>query len=182
MGSATQLNDGAAFGRTVAQAVLADRAGDPGAGSAGSAGSAGYAYSTARGHHRVDPDNPDQGMHGPFFGAQAKCFSVTIRHGLDKPAELDTADYRQALRQVRGKGIAPQLMGTLPSNVSRRTPEETVMGLFWAYDGASKLGTPPRLYNQIVRQVAVQQGNTAAENARLFALVNVAMADAGILA
>ncbi|MDP9387183.1 MAG: vanadium-dependent haloperoxidase [Actinomycetota bacterium] len=54
--------------------------------------------------------------------------------------------------------------------------------LFWAYDGASGLGTPPRLYNQIVRQVAAAQGNDAAKNARLFALVNAAMADAGVLA
>ena len=45
-----------------------------------------------------------------------------------------------------------------------------------------RLGTPPRFYNQIIRKVAQKRGNTPAANARLFALVNVAMADAGILA
>jgi len=60
--------------------------------------------------------------------------------------------------------------------------EETLVGVFWGYDGARELGTPPRLYNQIVRVVADKQNNTSAQNARLFALVNVAMADAGILA
>jgi vanadium chloroperoxidase len=80
-------------------------------------------------------------------------------------------------------------MGTLPVDpVTRlpvyvaRTAEETLIGLYWAYDGASGLGTPPRLYNQIVREVADEQGNDVAANARLFALVNVAMGDAGILA
>jgi Flp pilus assembly pilin Flp len=55
-----------------------------------------------------------------------------------------------------------------------------VIGIFWAYDGTPRLGTPPRLYNQIARQIAKEQGNTLVENARLFALVNLAMADAGI--
>jgi vanadium chloroperoxidase len=63
-----------------------------------------------------------------------------------------------------------------------RTLGETVAGIYWGYDGAVGLGTPPRLYNQIVRQIAKTKNNTLADNARLFALVNVAMADAGILA
>ncbi len=175
MGTAAQLDAGAAFGRTVAAALLADRAGDPGVDGTG------YVFSTAPAHHRVDPDNPGQGIHAPFFGARSTCFAVTSRHAVDKPPEQGDPAHRRALRQVRGKGIAPQLMGTVPSGISRRTPDETVMGLFWAYDGAHGLGTPPRLYNQIIRQVAVARNNTVAQNARLFALVNTAMADAGIL-
>ena len=85
------------------------------------------------------------------------------------------------MKELRGKGIAPELMGAVPLN-TRRNVDETVIGIFWGYDGASGLGTPPRLYNQVVREVAIAQGNTAAKNARLFALVNVAMGDAGILA
>jgi vanadium chloroperoxidase len=77
-------------------------------------------------------------------------------------------------------------MGTLPPDLvasfPARTPNETSVGLFWAYDGAKGLGTPPRLYNQIVRQVAIAQHNDIAKNARLFAVVNAAMGDAGILA
>ncbi len=59
-----------------------------------------------------------------------------------------------------------------------------MIGLYWAYDGAFGVGTPPRLYNQIIREIAINGAvpNTPAQNARLFALVNVAMADAGILA
>jgi vanadium chloroperoxidase len=83
---------------------------------------------------------------------------------------------------VRGRGIAPELLGTLPSGLPGRTPDQTLIGIFWGYDGALGLGTPPRLYNQIVRRIAIARANTDAKNARLFALVNTAMADAGILA
>ena len=85
-------------------------------------------------------------------------------------------------------------MGTLlgaplPSGFAPRTPEQTLVGIYWAYDGSAGLGTPPRLYNQIVRRLAMIRSpgspttpNTEAQNARLFALVNSAMGDAGILA
>jgi vanadium chloroperoxidase len=74
------------------------------------------------------------------------------------------------------------LGGTPELNSTTRTPEQTAIGFYWAYDGANKIGTPPRLYNQIVREVAKLKGNTMADNARLFALINCAMGDAGIQA
>jgi vanadium chloroperoxidase len=134
-----------------------------------------------RGHHRSDPDHPGQPFHGAFYGARSKGFAVTSRHELVKPP-FDNAEYLKALREVRGRGIAPELMGTLPGSIAKRTNDQTVIGLYWGYDGAEGLGTPPRLYNHIVRQVAIARGNTEAQNARLFALVNTAMADAAILA
>ncbi len=174
------LNPGHAFGLVVANAILNDRAGDP------DAGASGYKPSPGRGRHRPDPDNPDQGFHAPFYGAKSKLFAVTKRHELTAPPQpkLPNPDaaYKSALQQVRGKGIAPELMGTLPANAPRRTVEQTLIGVYWAYDGARELGTPPRLYNQIMRVVAKNKNNSTEENARLFALVNVAMADAGILA
>lgn len=142
----------------------------------------GYAASMHPTAHRVDPANFTQGYHAPFYGARSKCFAVTTRHGLQAPPAYGSEDYDKALKQVRGKGIAPELMGTLPSTYSKRTVDETLIGLYWAYDGARKLGTPPRLYNQIVRNVALAKGNDVDQNARLFAFVNAAMGDAGILA
>jgi vanadium chloroperoxidase len=168
-------NPGHEFGLIVAQKILDDRKNDP------DASANGYKPSLERGKHRVDPDNPDQGFHAPFYGARSKGFAITKRHELDPPP-FDNNEYLKALRQVRGKGIAPELTGTLPDNSEARTVDETLIGIFWAYDGAAGLGTPPRLYNQIVRRVAIARGNTEAENARLFALVNAAMGDAGILA
>jgi hypothetical protein len=169
------LDPGHAFGVLVAQALLLDRAADP------SASDTGYLPSAARGHHHVDPDNPAQGFHAPFYGARSKGFAITARHEL-LPPPLDTPEYIDALREVRGLGIAPELMGSLPATLSKRTVDQMLIGLFWGYDGAAGLGTPPRLYNQIVRRIAIARSNTEAQNARLFALVNVAMADAGILA
>ena len=178
------LVEGHKFGLQVAQRLLADRKDDP------DASDDGYAPSMARGRHRVDPDDPNPGFHAPFYGALSKCFAVTKRHELLAPPPLDTSDYNSALQEVRSRGIKPELMGTV-DNKTRRTGEQTLIGVYWAYDGAAGLGTPPRLYNQIIRKVALNIGNpanpgnavnTPAQNARLFALVNTAMADAGILA
>ncbi len=164
--------------------MLAVRGADPGAGDNG------YKVHTGKCRHRVDPDNPGQGYHAPFYGAQSKGFAISVRHKLDKPPCNDD-EYLRALKQVRAKGCMPELMGTLPDPLfsNRRTPDETVIGIYWAYDGANRLGTPPRLYNQIIRRIAMTRSpgsattpNTEGENARLFAFVNAAMADAGILA
>jgi membrane-associated phospholipid phosphatase len=147
----------------------------------------GYKFSMCRGRHRVDPDNPGQGFHAPYYGAQTSGFAITERHGL-KPPPFDNgtnSKYVQALRDVRTKGIRPDLTATLPGAGlfdGRRTPEETLIGIYWGYDGANRLGTPPRMYNQIVRLVAAKQENDEGKNARLFAFVNAAMGDAGILA
>ena len=172
------LAEGHDFGLLVAQRMLDDRKDDP------SASDDGYAASVARGAHRPDPDNPDQGYYAPFYGATSKLFAATVRYELDPPPQPSIPpdpDYTSALRQVRRRGIAPELMGTLPHDSRRRTVDQTLIGVYWAYDGPVGLGTPPRLYNQIVREVAEKNSNTLEDNARLFALVNTAMADAGIL-
>ena len=169
------VSAGQTFGRAVALAMLADRSGDPGAGDSG------HVASLLPYRHRVDPANPGQPYHAPFYGAGSKCFAVTERFGLDAPPKLGTPEYDKAHKQVRGKGIAPELMGTLPNSHAKRTVDETLIGIYWAYDGPRELGTPPRLYNQIVREVALAKNNSVDDNARLFALGNVAMGDAGIL-
>lgn len=63
---------------------------------------------------------------------------------------------------------------------TQRTEEQTFIGIFWAYDGTPSLCAPPRLYNQITVQIADKRRLSAIQFARLLALVNVAMADAGM--
>jgi membrane-associated phospholipid phosphatase len=63
---------------------------------------------------------------------------------------------------------------------STRTEDQTQIALFWA-DGAGT-ETPPGHWNSIAQIIADAQGNTPEENARLFALLNIAMADAAICA
>jgi vanadium chloroperoxidase len=116
-------NPGHKFGLTVAQKILEDRNNDP------IANAGNYKPSLARGKHRVDPDNPNQGFDAPFYGARSKGFAITDRHELEKPP-FDNEEYLQALRQVRGKGIAPELTGTLPDNIEARTVDETLIGIF----------------------------------------------------
>lgn len=184
--SGAGLAEGHDFGLLVATRLLAERKDDP------DADDDGHAPSMARGRHRVDPDNPDQGYHAPFYGRRSDCFAAATRFGLAAPPapNSNNAAYLTALQEVRGKGVKPELMATVPA-AFRRTPNETLIGLYWGYDGAAGLGTPPRLYNQILREVAMKISNPAnaggepnspAQNARLFALVNAAMGDAGILA
>lgn len=181
-------DSGHGFGVTVAQALLQDRAGDP------DASPTGYTPSDGRCHYRADPDNPPpsndplRAFHAPFYGARSKGFAVTARHELDAPP-CSGDEYLRALREVRGLGIAPELMGTLPNSIARRTAQQTLIGIYWAVDGRPRLGTPPRMYNDIIRKVAMSKPNpetgrpnNEAQNARLFAMVNAAMADAGILA
>jgi vanadium chloroperoxidase len=159
-----------AFGRAVARQMIAKlmiKADEPGISDLG------YEASFAHGRHRQDPDNPDQGFYGPFYGETASPLAVTTHHSLDAPPQPGTPKYDAALAEVIEKGGATALKST------DRTPEEMLIGLYWAYDGVKMIGTPPRLYNQIVRKIAQDKRNTPAENARLFALVNVAMADAG---
>lgn len=164
------------FGFSVAASILEDRKNDPGAASTV------YKPAIGPGKHRPDPDNPTQGIYSPDYGRLSKGFGISQRFELAEPPGLDDEAYRKALVQVRGKGIKPELMGALPADIEARTPEETTIGIFWAYDGVANLGTPPRLYNQIIRKLALQRCNSVSDNARLFAFVNVAMADAGILA
>lgn len=172
------LIEGSNWGRLVAEKLLDARKNDP------NAGAAGYIPLLTPGGHRPDPDNPDQGFHAPFYGERATVFATTHKWEISPPPAMTSVEYLTSLRQVRAKGIAPELMGTLPAGFAPapRDVDQSLIGVYWGYDGAFGLGTPPRLYNQIVRKVAIAKGNDVAKNARLFALINAAMGDAGIMA
>src|SRR5438094_9413699 len=87
------------------------------------------------------------------------------------PPSLDSQRYAADYNEVKELGAA---VG------STRTEEQTQIALFWA-DGAGT-ETPPGHWNSIAQIIAAAQSNTLEEDARLFALLNIAMADAGICA
>jgi hypothetical protein len=62
---------------------------------------------------------------------------------------------------------------------SLRTPDQTEIALFWS-DGAGT-ATPPGHWNVIAQEVAAAHGNSIEDNAMLFALLNISMADAAIV-
>jgi hypothetical protein len=90
------------------------------------------------------------------------------------PPALNSSAYAAAFAEVKRLG------GDGVTTATERTPAQTEIGIFWAYDGTPSLCAPPRLYNQITVHIAAQMGTRFIDLARLLALVNVAMADAGI--
>ena len=87
------------------------------------------------------------------------------------PPSLDSEQYAADYNEVKELGAA---VG------STRTEEQTEIALFWADGGGTE--TPPGHWNSIAQIIAAAQGNPLEENARLFALLNIAMADAAICA
>src|SRR2546422_3914273 len=87
------------------------------------------------------------------------------------PPSLNSQRYAADYDEVKELGAA---VG------STRTAEQTEIALFWA-DGAGT-ETPPGHWNSIAQIIADARGNTLEENARLFALLNIAMADAAVCA
>jgi hypothetical protein len=87
------------------------------------------------------------------------------------PPALDSVKYAEHYNELKAFGA---------SSSTVRTPEQTEIALFWA-DGAGT-ETPPGHWNSIAAFVAAARRNSMEENARLFALLNVAMADAAIAA
>ncbi|KAL8650342.1 MAG: hypothetical protein Q9226_005186 [Calogaya cf. arnoldii] len=138
-----------------------------------------------------NPDGPKKAIRvysSPFYGSIAKRVAVQQNHLIGDPpvgSDIDdTQEYDFAFKEVYFQGGAQDLKTTT------RRPAQTTSGYFWAYDGANLIGTPPRLYNQILRKIAVEkkpaaditdESNTTGF-IRLFALANAAQADAGIFA
>ncbi|MBM4005276.1 MAG: phosphatase PAP2 family protein, partial [Planctomycetes bacterium] len=87
------------------------------------------------------------------------------------PPLLSSIEYASAWNEVRQLGAASG--GT-------RTAEQTTIARFWADGGGTY--TPPGHWNEIAATVARDFGNGLADNARLFAALNLAMADSGIAA
>lgn len=83
---------------------------------------------------------------------------------------LTSVAYTEAFNEVKE-------LGSL--NSATRTADQTQIALFWANGGGT--ATPPGHLNVLAQVVAEAEGNTLAENARLFAMLNVAMADAAIM-
>lgn len=91
------------------------------------------------------------------------------------PPPMSSVAYATAYNEVKALGGDGIVTPTV------RTNEQTLIGIFWAYDGTPSLCAPPRLYNQIAMTIAdVQKTHHVVELARLLALVNTSMADAGI--
>jgi len=89
------------------------------------------------------------------------------------PPALNSAAYTTAFNEVKRLG------GDVVHTPTERSQDQTNIGIYWAYDGTPSLCAPPRLYNQIATEIS-KNATSVIDLARLYALVNTSMADAGI--
>jgi len=126
------------------------------------------------GHWRQDPIATSPIALGAKWG---KVRPFVLRSGSQfrapPPPAMTSAAYTRAFNEVKALG------GDGMTTPTERSAEQTQIAIYWAYDGTPSLCAPPRLYNQITAEVS-KRSTDVVELARLFALVNVAMADAGI--
>src|SRR5947207_3587705 len=85
------------------------------------------------------------------------------------PPALESQQYAADYEEVKELGA---LVG------STRTEDQTEIALFWAHGAGTE--TPPGHWNSIAQTIGATRGVTLEENVRLFALLNIAMADAAI--
>lgn len=136
-------------------------------------------------NHRVPPNDPMQGYAGGHWGMSAPLLATRVTGFPPPPGRISatqvnpTAHFAADLAQVLNKGGSNRMPGT-------RTLPEEITGIAWGYDGPMEIGTPPRLYLQIVLTVldlieAQNPGSlSSTDELAILAGVSIAMADAGI--
>jgi hypothetical protein len=166
--------NGVDLGRRAAAAILALRAND---GSEVAEPRLGINYFTSNlaGHWRQDPISLIPLALGAHW-SECKTFVLQSSSQFRAPAPpaMTSDAYTRAYNETKAVG------GDGIVTPTSRTPEQTFIGIFWAYDGTPSLCAPPRLYNQITIQIADQTHLNTYQLARLLALINVAMADTAI--
>jgi hypothetical protein len=149
---------GVTIGEAAATAMIAARQGD------GRFGPAPALYPPAPGVWRPTPPNfandpsPWVGNVRPFLVPSAEMLRT------DGPNALTSAAYTEDLNEVKE-------LGSLTSTI--RTADETDAAIFWQEHFHNFL-------NRLLRNLVASQGLDIAENARLFAMTNMALADAAI--
>ncbi len=156
-------DDGIAFGQSVAAQVLAARADDH------SADVLEYAPSGEVGRWAPTPPALAAALlpNWPSVTPFAMTSGFQFRGG--GPPDLASDEYAVAFNEAKEIGRADS---------ATRTEEQTEIAQFWINGGAT--ATPPGHWNSIAQLIAEGQANDLAKNARLFALLNIALADAAI--
>ncbi len=155
---------GVALGQHVAEKILAWRAED------GSRHRVSYTPRLTTGLWRPTPPGYRDALLPQWRYMTPFAIPGTARFMPPAPPVLNSAAYAAAFNEVKELGARDN---------SRRTEEQTLIAQFWN-DGDGSV-TPPGHWNQIAQTASRQRGLSLTENARLFALLNLSLADAGIL-
>jgi hypothetical protein len=157
-------NKGIAVGRNAARAILAERS-DDGA-------DAVVSYTLGTGPEDWQPTPP--GFAPALLPQWPDVTPFALESGDQfrpaAPPSISSAEFTASFNEVKEIGAVDS---------ATRTADQTQIALFWA-DGAGT-ATPPGHWNLIAQDVAEAKHNTLVQNARLFALLNIALADAGIV-
>jgi len=89
-----------------------------------------------------------------------------------KISDMNTQRYTDAYNEVKAYGSR---------NSAVRTQQQTETGLFWAYDRPGT-GAPPVMFIENMTDSGTAIGNTPADNARMFAMASISLADSIIAA
>lgn len=163
------------FSTSIAESVVdkmrANRAND------GSTDNTPYTPSTEPGQWRPTDGaaaaSPNWGRVRPFALSSGSQFRPAPPGGYSTPATLlASPEYASQVNDVKSLGAA---------NSTARTAEQTQIAYFWANDLDGTYKPPGQLF-KLTQTVAKQRGLSQAANAKLFALVGIAMADAAITA
>lgn len=169
-GAGADTGNGTGLGKAAAAAIISNRAND------GSADTTPYQPGTEPGFWRPtgsgNAATPNWGKVKPFTATSGTQFRPQLPGGFSSmPALLTSAEYARQVNEVKDLGSI---------NSATRTQEQTDIAFFWANDLDGTYKPPGQLYAH--SQIVARQRNLGTtEKARLFALVGLAMADAGIV-
>jgi PAP2 superfamily len=153
---------GVALGQAAAAAILALRDDD---GTDAPLVDVNYPQGTEPGEWRFTPDFPLQLAFAPNWGKVTPFVlqqSSQFRPGA--PYHLGSNKYAADYNEIKVLG------GDDITTPSARTADQTQIGLFW-------IESSPLAWNRLARALAASRGLDIGENARLFGLLNLAMAD-----
>jgi len=161
----TAEDNGVAAGEAVAAQIIAQRSGD------GWNTVATFSGGTGIGEWR--PEAPSYAAAADPQWASLKTFALTSPNQFraSAPPDLSSLAYADDVNKTKALGAATG---------STRTVDQTEIAKFWA-DGKGTF-TPPGHWNQIAADAAKASGDSISLDAKLFAQLNVALADAAIAA
>ncbi|MBI2929703.1 MAG: vanadium-dependent haloperoxidase [Verrucomicrobia bacterium] len=156
---------GVAWGRQIGQDFLRERDFD--------GANVGLDYRPSSGPGRWQPTPPlfASALLPQWPGVTPFTLSRADQFRPSPPPTLSSAEWAEQCNEVKALGAR---------NSAVRTTEQTEIAWFWA-DGAGT-ETPPGHWNEVARQFAEAKNLALLESARLFALLNLALADAAIVA
>jgi PAP2 superfamily len=160
LGSGERVERGLRFGERVADAVLAARANDGAAVTAPV-----FVPSTGPGEYQLTP---------PAFAPAAFTQTSHVTPFVLKIASQFRPAPPPALTSPRYAADFSEVHSLGELNSTARTADQTAIGKFW---GAAPIWI---VWNQIADQAALGFGNSLAQNARLFALLDTTLADGAI--